>query len=378
MPSSPVALLQELIRIPSVNPDGDPGTPHTGEAAMAAWLEPWLAGRGFDVRIEEIQPGRPNIIARAPGPAKRPRILLGPHLDTVSVTGMTVEPFSGTIEDGKIWGRGSTDTKGPMAAMLWGLHECRAILANLPVAIDFVGFMGEESGQWGSKDFAAKHAGDYEFAIVGEPTSLNIVYCTKGSLWATVNASGKAAHASLPECGDNAIMSLARSLDVLDRRLRDALRTFTHPVLGPTSLNIGTIRGGTAANIVPDHAEAQLDIRTVESLTTKISAAQFLKDFLREHDLPLTVDRVVENPPMEVPGDHPWLQRIRAIQPESQPVGAPWFSDAAHLAAAGLPAVCIGPGSIDQAHTKDEFITIADLEAGAAWFTTLIRRCADF
>jgi len=377
MSSSPVELLQALVRIPSVNPDGDPGTDRTGEAAMAAWLKPWLEELGFVVRLEEVQPGRPNLIARAPGSDDRPRILLGPHLDTVSVTGMTIEPFGGVIEDGKIWGRGATDTKGPMAAMLWGLHACRDLLPTLPVAIDFVGFMGEESGQWGSRDFAKNHGADYQFAIVGEPTSLDVVYCTKGSLWATVNAEGKAAHASQPERGDNAIMKLARTLDVMDRELRRELRQFTHPVLGPSTLNIGTITGGTVANIVPDKAAAQLDIRMVSALTDTMPAEAFFAAFLQRHDLPLTVCNVVENPPMEIARDHPWLEKITSIHPASKLVGAPWFSDAAHLSAAGTPSVCVGPGSIDQAHTKDEFIPIADLEAGAEWFTILIQQAAD-
>src|SRR5690606_19499642 len=104
-----------------------------------------------------------------------PRVLLGPHLDTVGVGSMTIDPFGAEIRDGKLWGRGASDTKGPMAAMLWGLKENAGILADLPVAADFVAFMGEESGQWGSKDFAKHHGHDYAFAIVGEPTSLDIV-----------------------------------------------------------------------------------------------------------------------------------------------------------------------------------------------------------
>jgi acetylornithine deacetylase/succinyl-diaminopimelate desuccinylase-like protein len=376
MPASPVELLRELIRIPSVNPDGDPGTDLTGEAELATWLAAWLEARGFTVTLEEIKPGRPNLIARAPGPDDRPRILLGPHLDTVGVGGMTVDPFAAEIRDDKIWGRGASDTKGPMAAMLWSLHECRDLLASLPVAVDFVAFMAEESGQWGSRDFADRHASDYQFALVGEPTALNLVHVTKGALWATLTATGKAAHSSQPERGDNAILKLTRSLDFLDRELRKALGQFRHPVLGPSTLNIGTIIGGTRANIVPDHAEAQIDIRTVPALTTNGGALAFVESFLATHQLPITINGMVENPPMEVPDGHPWLQRIRQVHPGSQPTGAPWFSDAAHLTTAGLPAICVGPGSINQAHTVDEFISIADIEAGAAWYTALVRALA--
>ncbi|MDA0767342.1 MAG: M20 family metallopeptidase [Verrucomicrobia bacterium] len=376
MPTSVVELLQQLIRIPSVNPDGDPGTEHTCEANLAAWIAPWIAKLGYTVTLDEIKPQRPNLIARAPGPMDRPRILLGPHLDTVGVGGMCIDPFSGDLRDGRVWGRGASDTKGPMAAMLWALHECRDILETLPVAVDFVGFMAEESGQWGSKDFAEQYGADYEFALVGEPTSLHLVHVTKGALWATLNAEGVAAHSSQPERGDNAILKLTRCLDLLDRELRQRLTTFTHPILGHATLNVGVISGGTRANIVPAHAEAQIDIRTVPALLAEHSTLRVVQAFLQEHDLPLTISNVIENPPMEVPADHEWMSRILQIHPSSKAVGAPWFSDAAHLNAAGLASICIGPGSIDQAHTKDEFISVIDLEAGAAWFTALLRALA--
>ncbi|MBC8125727.1 MAG: M20/M25/M40 family metallo-hydrolase, partial [Gloeobacteraceae cyanobacterium ES-bin-144] len=205
-----ISLLQQLVRIPSVNPDNAPGTQHTGEETLAIFLSGWLESIGAEVCLEEIQPGRPNLIARFAPLDGRPRILLGPHLDTVGVAGMTINPFGGEIRDGRIWGRGASDTKGPMAAMLWALHENSGALADSPIAIDFVAFMGEESGQHGSKDFAKRHSADYVFALVGEPTSMDIVHVSKGSLWATLRATGKAAHSSMPECGENAILKLTR------------------------------------------------------------------------------------------------------------------------------------------------------------------------
>ena len=142
MPNDVVALLQELIRIPSVNPDNAPGTDKTGEAAMAEYVRTYLEQLGYTVTLTEIQPGRPNLIARAPGAEDRPRILLGPHLDTVGVHGMTVDPFAAELRDGKIYGRGASDTKGPMAAMLQALKNCQSLIEAHPIAVDFVGFMG--------------------------------------------------------------------------------------------------------------------------------------------------------------------------------------------------------------------------------------------
>ena len=165
---------------------------------------------------------------------------------------------------------------------------------------------------------------------------------------------------------------LTASLDLLNRKLTNRLATYTHPILGHSTLNIGTISGGSSTNIVPDHAQATLDIRFTPDLQQVGGAKELLQQLITEHRLPLTITQASEAPPMDVPTAHPWLQKFAAAQPSSQLVGAPWFSDAAHLNNAGLPAVCIGPGSIDQAHTANEFIKIEDLEKGAQWFSDLI------
>lgn len=367
-----VSLLQALIAIPSVNPDAVPDSPHSGEAAMANALEKLLTQWGFAVTLEEILPNRPNLIARCPGPENRPRILLGPHLDTVSVEGMTIDPFAGELREGKVWGRGASDTKGPMAAMLMALFAHKERLTTSPIAVDFVAFMGEESHQPGSKHFAKHHASEYEFAMVGEPTGMDFVHTTKGSLWATVATTGRSTHASQPHLGENAILKLTASLDLLNRKLTNRLATYTHPVLGHSTLNVGTIVGGSSPNIVPDRAEACLDIRFTPDLAEEGGAKVLLQKLIHEYKLPLTITECTEAPPMEVLPDHHWLQRISELQPTSTLVGAPWFSDAAYLNHAGLPAICIGPGSIDQAHTCDEFITVADLQAGETVFAHLI------
>ncbi len=372
MSQNVVTLLQQLVRIPSVNPDNAPGTDLNGEEKIAVFLAGWLKSIGAEVILEEIQPARPNLIARFAPRDGRPRILLAPHLDTVGIGGMVVDPFGGEIYDGKLWGRGASDTKGPMAAMLWALHDHREHLADLPVAVDFVAFMGEESGQWGSKHFAANYAAEYQFALVGEPTSMQVVHVTKGSLWATLRATGKAAHSSMPERGENAILKLTRALDQLDHHLGSALATFIHPVLGHSTMNIGLIRGGARPNIVPDLAEAEIDIRITPALAAAGGALKLLQETIAFHDLPISIVNPHENPPMETPADHPMIQSLLATDRLTGLAGAPWFSDAAHLAKGGIPSICIGPGSIDQAHTVDEFIQLDALEQGAAFFSAFI------
>jgi acetylornithine deacetylase len=374
VPADVISLLQHLIRIPSVNPDNAPGTHQTGEAALAEFVGAWLEAIGAEVTLVEVRPGRPNLIARFAPLDGRPRILLGPHLDTVGVGGMTVAPFAGELRDGRVWGRGAADTKGPMAAMLWALRNHRELLPSLPVAVDFVAFMGEESEQWGSRDFAARQGGDYSFAVVGEPTSMQVVRVTKGSLWATLRATGKAAHSSQPERGENAILKLTRALDTLDHHLGHALAGFVHPVLGRATLNVGVIRGGSRPNIVPDCAEADIDIRVTPELAAAGGARRLLQELIDDHALPVTVVDFHENPPMETPADHPMVQALLAVDERTGLAGAPWFSDAAHLAGAGIPSICLGPGSIDQAHTADEFIEVAELTRGAEFFEAFIRR----
>lgn len=372
-------LLQQLIRIPSVNPDNaapdQSGVTH--EEAMADFLAEWLTGIGADVTLEEIQPRRPNLIARFAPVDGRPRILLGPHLDTVGVEGMTIDPFSAEIRDGRIWGRGACDTKGPMAAMLEALQDNKNILAELPVAVDFVAFMGEEASQHGSKHFAKHHAADYQFAIVGEPTSMDIVHLSKGSLWATLTTTGLAAHSSQPHLGENAILKLARALLTLQENLEPALAAYADPILGPSTLNIGTITGGTRPNIVPDSARAEIDIRQTPDLYASGGALQLLRETIYQLRLPLEIEYAHENPPMETDADNPFIEKLLATDARTKLVGAPWFSDAAHLSAAGIPSVCIGPGSIAQAHTKDEFIEINAYEEGRAFLSKFIRSLAE-
>jgi len=374
MPADVVSLLQHLVRIPSVNPENAPGTELTGEAEIANFLTGWLEGLGATVIQEEIRPGRPNLIARFAPMDGRPRILLGPHLDTVGVGGMTIEPFGGVIRDGRIWGRGASDTKGPMAAMLWALRQTRELQKTSPVAIDFVAFMGEESNQWGSKDFAKNHGHEYTFALVGEPTSMEVVHVTKGSLWTTLKATGKAAHSSQPHRGENAILKLIRAIDTLDHHLGSKLASFDHPVLGHSTLNVGVIQGGSRPNIVPDAATAVIDIRITPSLAAAGGALQLLQETISSFDLPIDIVNPHENPPMETAADHPVIKAL--LETGSTLAGAPWFSDAAHLSDGGVPSICIGPGSIDQAHTIDEFIDISALEAGSAFFEKFIRRIA--
>lgn len=361
---SPVELLGELIRIPSVNPEGDPGVAEPGEAVLAGHLAKLLSGLDAEVSLREVLPGRPNVVARFPGDrAGKPRLLLAPHTDTVSVAGMTIDPFGGGMRDGKVWGRGASDTKGPMASMLCALARCREILPSLGHEIWFAGLMGEESGQFGAKALAAEES--FDFVIAGEPTDLKTVHAHKGSLWVTLTSHGKAVHASAPERGENAVYAMTAAIEAIRREVIPEISKNEHPLLGRTTLSVGTIRGGSKTNIVPDHCEATIDIRVIPG-----DDPERIVRLIREASPGVEVTHLGSSPLHTDPA-HPVIGKLSAMG--ASRVGAPWFCDAAVFADKGIPAVALGPGSIAQAHTADEFISVGDLEKGAVFFEQFLR-----
>jgi acetylornithine deacetylase/succinyl-diaminopimelate desuccinylase-like protein len=355
-------LLRELIRIPSVNPDGDPGTPHMGEKECAKFVADFLRSCGAEAWLEDVLPGRPNVLGRFPSSAKaKPRLLFAPHTDTVSVAEMIIDPFSGEMRDNKIWGRGASDTKGPMAAMLFALLECKDLLPHLSHEIWFAGFMGEEAGQQGAKALSAKER--FAFAIVGEPTRLQTVNTHKGSVWLTLRAHGRAAHGSMPEIGENAIEKILEVIDMLRGELAVRFGA-SDETLGPLTFNLGTIQGGSRINIVPDLCEAKIDIRTLPGQNLAP-----LLDSLAQQFAGVEFERRILDP-LYTNCAHRFIRLLEACGAPC--VGAPWFCDAAFLAAAGTPAVALGPGSMAQAHTADEWISLADLHAGVEFFKTVL------
>lgn len=366
-----VEILRQLIAIPSVNPDGDPGTSQTGEAECAAWIADFLRTLGATVHLEEVLPGRPNVIGKFPthiSGRTKPHILLGPHTDTVSVAGMTVAPFGGEIRHGRIYGRGASDTKGTAAAMLAALAELGREIPNLGAEVTFVGFMGEESAQWGSRHFAQHHRG-FSFALVGEPTECRVVHTHKGCLWSELTTRGRAVHGSTPELGDNAILKMLPVLAELDTdfRTRIADPGLAHSVLGNSSLNLGMIRGGTRANIVPDACTLTLDMRLTPALYSR-GADDCIRHWLEEKGWSQQVEykSLGSCAPLDTDPENPLVQAL--ARAGSGLASAPWFCDAAWLAAEGIPAVAAGPGSIAQAHTADEFIEIDALLEGVAFY----------
>lgn len=365
-------LCRELVRIPSVNPEDNPGTSEVGEKRCAQWLCDWISDQftGSESELQEVLPERPNIIARFPSDhPRKPKLLLAPHTDTVSVVGMSIDPFGGELRDGRVWGRGASDTKGPMSAMLAGLYAARDLLPHLSHEIWFAGLAGEEAGQHGAHALAAKER--FDLVIAGEPTELNFVHTHKGSMFLTLSTNGIAVHAANPRLGRNAIHPMLDVLANIRDHIEPWLQEFTHPILGSSTISIGTISGGSKTNVVPDFCKATIDVRTVPSQTAEFETELFTR--LRATYPELEI-KVAKADPLYTDPSHPILQKLQTLG--SQPVGAPWFCDAAAFARRGSAAIALGPGSIAQAHTKDEWIATADLEAGAEFFYKLLASLA--
>ncbi|MEO8206549.1 MAG: M20 family metallopeptidase [Chthoniobacterales bacterium] len=365
--TSVVELLSALIRIPSVNPDGDPGTDQVGELACAEFIGGFLRSIGAEVEFREVLPDRPNVIGKFPNPGK-PRLLFAPHTDTVSVKGMVIDPFSGEVRDGKIWGRGSSDTKGPMASMLWAIKELGGDISKLSHEIWFAGLVGEEAGQQGSAALAAQEK--FDFVLAGEPTSLDAVHISKSSSWFILTMPGIAAHGATPDLGENAIYKMADVLRYLRDEIVPELASFKHDILGSPTMNVGIIQGGSKTNIVPDFCTVQVDLRLTPALM-RDAWLDTLRLRLNKHWPELQMNELRNMWPLDTPTDLPVMKKLQDAG--SKFVGAPWFSDAALFSAAGSHAIAIGPGSIAQAHTKDEFIAVADLESGVEFFTRFLR-----
>jgi acetylornithine deacetylase/succinyl-diaminopimelate desuccinylase-like protein len=330
-------LLQDLVRIPSVNPQGDPGTTQTGEAGMVEYLAVFLRKLALDVETHEVEPGRANLIGKFTSRGSKRSIALAPHTDTVSVAGMTIDAFGGEIRDDKLYGRGATDTKGSMAAFL-------AAVANMvrdrqfregDLDVYFCGLMGEESGNDGARALAARGFKP-DFLIAGEPTDCRVVNTHKGSLWFKLITRGKSIHAAMPEGGENAIVKMADVVCAL-----------------PRGCTVTVIRGGAQTNIVPDFCEIDIDRRTLPGENHGRIVSECAQ-------LGAEVQEVRDCPPLWTDPGTEFVQQLEAAS-ERPVTSAPWFCDAAIFAAQGIPGVAFGPGSTAQAHTADEFIELAEV-----------------
>ena len=357
-------LLAELIALPSVNPAFLPARhPLAGEQRVADFLAATAAHAGLEVEFQKVLPGRSNLIARLlPKNKIRQTILLAPHLDTVGADGTKFIPQR---KNGRLHGRGACDTKGSVAAMLSALCAlAQSKTRPQATAIVFAGLIDEEHAQAGSRALAASGF-QAALAIVGEPTKLQVVTAHKGSLGLQLETRGLAAHGATPHLGKNAVHEMARVVDVLETDYAARLKKRPHKLLGPGTVNVGKISGGTQPNIVPDSCVISIDRRTLPG-ETDAGVCREIAALLRAKKLNVRIasDKLAPAVPLETDAQLPLVQQFLRSVRQTRPVGVDYFCDAAVLAAGGMPSVVFGPGDIAQAHTADEWISLAQLERG--------------
>ena len=364
-------LLAELIALPSVNPGFTPTGASLarpaparrlyGEKDVADFLAATAAQAGLEIEFQPVLPGRANLFARLlPQRGIQQTILLAPHLDTV---GAEDAQFVPQRKQGRMYGRGACDTKGSVAAMFTALCELAASPSRPQTTqIVFAGLVDEEHAQAGSRALAATGF-QADLAIIGEPTRLQVVTAHKGSLWLQLETRGQAAHGATPRLVKNAVHEMARVVDALESGYAAHLRRRHHPLLGTATVNVGQIWGGTQPNIVPAACAITVDRRTLPG-ETDAGVVREIAARLRKRQLQARIShtKLAPAPALETNANLPLVRRLFATVGQTEPVGVHYFCDAAVLAAAGIPSVVFGPGDIAQAHTADEWISLAQVE----------------
>ena len=370
-------LLRELIALPSVNPAFLPiRDPRAGERLVTDFLTATAASAGLDVELQPVFPGRSNLIARlAPAGKVAQRIVLAPHTDTVGHPAMPDSMFKPAKRAGRLYGRGACDTKGSIAAMFSAVIKiARRGPRPVHTEISLAALVDEENAQAGSRALA-QNGFRADLAIVGEPTCLRVVTAHKGAAWITVETHGQAAHGARPELGRNAVHAMAKVVDLLETRYAAQLRRRRHRLVGHPTVNVGFIKGGRQANIVPDYCIIAVDRRTIPG-ESQAAVYREVEALLKQHGLAAKLTdskKGLPCPPLETKADLPLVRQLLDCAGQTGPAGVDYFSDASVLSRGGIPSVLSGPGDIAQAHTPSEWIALDSLEDGTAMLARFLR-----
>ena len=379
MAESVIEFLRGYVAIPSVNPMGRTDLPAdiVGEAAYAAHLQAQLGALSVDVeRVGDSQ--RPSVVAEVKASdVAADTVLVASHLDTVPVDGMEIAPFDPVVENGRLYGRGSCDTKAGMAALVAALKKVlgRGVLRRNLI---LVGEADEELGSLGVRDvLAALGPRRPSWVLATEPTDLRVVNAHKGVVHVRMEARGVACHASNPGEGKNAVILLSHAAVALDA-LASRLSKRVDPNLGPATLSVGIMAGGHAPNIVPDQAHLVADRRLLPGETLMGARAEF-EQALSDAGVSDSVELAsctLEKPTLSTAPDHPAVTccaRALSAAGQAGEVGQVAFgTDAGVFEAAGLPGVVLGPGSILRAHTAREYVETDQVEAMVDFFVELL------
>jgi acetylornithine deacetylase/succinyl-diaminopimelate desuccinylase-like protein len=376
--SAAVRHLRDYVAIPSVNPMGrsDIDARWVGEARYAEHVHRQLSALGIDSVL--IGSGaRRSVVAEVRASRPLDTLLVASHLDTVPVDNMVIDPFDPVIKEGRLFGRGSCDTKAGMAALIAALERVLA-RGSLARNLVIVGEADEEtSDSIGVSDVLSHIAGSrIDWSIATEPTELRIVNAHKGTAMARLEAHGRACHSSEPSRGRNAIVALARAVLAMEG-LGAELASHVHEGLGQATLSIGLVGGGQAPNIVPDRAWFAMDRRTLpgdtsESITGEIERA-LSKAGVTDVEL---VELRMGKEPLYLPVEHEAFQVCRrALERcgcDPGPSSVAFGTDAGLFARAGIPSLVLGPGSIQRAHTDAEYVEVDQLERMVGIFEQIL------
>jgi acetylornithine deacetylase len=365
------ALLTELVRIDSQNPDLVPGAP--GERAIAEFCVQWLEQNGVEAWIDEVQPGRCNAVGRVRG-SDGPTLALCAHLDTVSIEGMTDHGLAPRIEDGRMYGRGTYDMKGGVAAIMVALAALAKDPPNGTVLAALV--CDEEFASIGASDFVRRYRSDA--CIVTEPSEGRLIVAHKGFVWAEIETSGVPAHGSRWQDGVSAIARMGRVIAALDRFEHTTLRERTHPLLGPASMHCAMVSGGDGWSTYAGHCTLRVERRTLPGESPD-AVLNELRDIIAEAGEEAGVREVLSRSPLECPADTPIAQILRDVIADDtgtapETAGVAYWMDAAIFADAGADTVDYGPTGAG-AHAAVEWV---DLESVARCGRVLAAAAARF
>jgi acetylornithine deacetylase len=375
-PGDARALTRALVEIDSRNPTLVPGAP--GEQPCAAFLHGVLDAWGFRTEVHEAAPGRPNVIARI-GNARGGRTLMfNGHLDVVGIEGMVHAPFGAVERGGRLYGRGSADMKGGIAAMCAGAY--RAAQDGLAGEIIVAAVADEEYESLGTRALIAQGV-RADACVVTEPTRLAIMPAHRGFVWLEVEVTGRAAHGSRWDIGVDAIRHAGLLLAELDRVDAEELPRRVHPLLGRGSLHASLIEGGTGMSTYPDRCVLKLERRTIPgeraaAIVEEVErACAAVRD--RRPTFVAQVRLLVTQGPSDVSVDSPLVQGLgAALRASGETVcveGMSAWTDAALFNEAGIPAVCFGPGDISLAHAAEEYIPLDEIDRATDVLSALAR-----
>ena len=357
------------------------------EGMMLEYLEVVAQGWGLKTNRLPIATNAPassyNLLITHEVSETAPWIVFESHADTVSVDGMTVNPFNGQIKDGRIYGRGTCDTKGSGAGMLWALKDYMQ-LSSCPNNIAVLFVTDEEATKTGATAFVQSQLEHLDWkptgVIVGEPTLCHPVVAHNGVIRWKINTQGIAAHSSNPSLGQSAISAMAKLVLEFEKEYCSKL-SLKDPLTGHAACSINTISGGSFVNIIPEFCEIEIDRRTLPSENSEVVLKE-IEAILESIALKDPTIRIGRSKPFVDYQLDPTVNRVFARQISQilidmgflgEPTGAGYGTDASTYSIAGIPAIVIGPGSIDQAHTKDEWLEIAELDKSVLVYQQIMR-----